>query len=41
VRLGEVVGNSIIVANGVTAGDRVVVTGAHLLVDGDAVKVIP
>jgi RND family efflux transporter MFP subunit len=41
VQLGEVVGNSIIVANGVTAGDRVVVTGAHLLVDGDVVKVMP
>jgi RND family efflux transporter MFP subunit len=41
VQLGEVVGNSIIVANGVTAGDRVVVSGATLLVDGDAVKVVP
>jgi RND family efflux transporter MFP subunit len=41
VQLGEVVGNSIIVASGVTAGDRVVVSGAHLLVDGDAVKVTP
>jgi RND family efflux transporter MFP subunit len=41
VRLGEVVGNSIIVTDGVAAGDRVVVTGAHLLLDGDAVKVIP
>jgi RND family efflux transporter MFP subunit len=41
VRLGEVVGNSIVVASGVTAGDRVVVSGAHLLIDGDAVKVVP
>jgi multidrug efflux pump subunit AcrA (membrane-fusion protein) len=41
VQLGEVVGNSIIVARGVTAGDRVVVSGASLLVDGDAVKVVP
>jgi RND family efflux transporter MFP subunit len=41
VQLGEVAGNSIIVARGVTAGDRVVVSGGHLLVDGDAVKVVP
>jgi RND family efflux transporter MFP subunit len=41
VQLGEVVGNSIIVASGVNAGDRVVVSGGHLLVDGDAVKVMP
>jgi RND family efflux transporter MFP subunit len=41
VQLGEVVGNSIIVQSGVTAGDRVVVSGAHLLIDGDAVKVMP
>jgi RND family efflux transporter MFP subunit len=41
VQLGEVVGNSIIVASGVTAGERVVVSGAHLLVDGDAVRVTP
>jgi RND family efflux transporter MFP subunit len=41
VRLGEVVGNSIIVASGIAAGDRVVVSGANLLVDGDAVKAMP
>jgi RND family efflux transporter MFP subunit len=41
VRLGEVVGNSIIVQSGVTAGERLVVSGAHLLIDGDAVKVVP
>jgi RND family efflux transporter MFP subunit len=41
VQLGEVVGNSIIVQSGVTAGERLVVSGAHLLIDGDAVKVLP
>jgi RND family efflux transporter MFP subunit len=40
VELGEVVGNAITVLNGVTAGDRVVVSGATLLVDGDPVRVI-
>ena len=41
VELGEVMGNGVAVKSGVTAGDRVVVTGANLLIDGDAVRIIP
>jgi RND family efflux transporter MFP subunit len=41
VELGEVMGNGVAVVNGVAAGDRVVVTGASLLIDGDRVRVIP
>ncbi|MGE0812934.1 MAG: efflux RND transporter periplasmic adaptor subunit [Vicinamibacterales bacterium] len=41
VELGEVVGNGVAVRRGVARGDRVVVTGAGLLVDGEAVRVIP
>jgi len=41
VELGEVMGNGVAVTRGVATGDRVVVTGASLLVDGDAVRVIP
>lgn len=41
VELGDVVGNGITVLKGVVRGDRVVVTGAGLLVDGDHVRVIP
>lgn len=40
VRLGEVLGNGIAVLDGVKNGDAVVVSGATLLVDGTAVKVI-
>jgi multidrug efflux system membrane fusion protein len=40
VELGEVVGNAIAVLKGINPGDRVVVSGATLLSDGDAVKVI-
>jgi len=36
-----VTGNGVAVTRGVAAGDRVVVTGASLLVDGDPVRVIP
>jgi RND family efflux transporter MFP subunit len=41
VELGDVTGNGVAVTRGVAAGDRVVVTGASLLVDGDPVRVIP
>jgi RND family efflux transporter MFP subunit len=41
VELGDVLGNGVAVTHGIAAGDRVVTTGASLLVDGDAVRVIP
>jgi len=41
VELGDVTGNGVAVTQGVTSGERVVVTGASLLVDGDPVRVIP
>jgi multidrug efflux system membrane fusion protein len=40
VELGEVIGNAIVVATGVSAGERVVVSGATLLVDGAPIKVL-
>jgi RND family efflux transporter MFP subunit len=40
VQLGEVLGNGIAVTAGLEAGETVVVSGATLLVDGTAVKVI-
>jgi multidrug efflux system membrane fusion protein len=39
VELGEVIGNGIAVLNGLKPGERVVVSGATLLVDGEAVRV--
>ncbi|MBI3797892.1 MAG: efflux RND transporter periplasmic adaptor subunit [Deltaproteobacteria bacterium] len=41
VQLGEVYGNRIIVAAGVQVGERIVVTGATLVVDGERVRIIP
>ena len=41
VELGDVTGNGVAVTQGVASGERVVVTGASLLVDGDPVRVIP
>jgi multidrug efflux system membrane fusion protein len=41
VKLGEVVGNRILVTSGLAAGERVVVTGATIVADGDRVRVIP
>jgi len=41
VQLGEVTGNEITVTDGLAAGDQVIVTGATLVSDGQAVKVIP
>jgi RND family efflux transporter MFP subunit len=40
VELGEVVGNVITVVKGLNLGERVVVSGATLLVDGDPVQVL-
>ena len=40
VRLGEVVGNGVIVMEGIAAGQRVVTRGATLLHDGDEALVI-
>jgi RND family efflux transporter MFP subunit len=40
VELGEVIGNAVAVTKGVSAGERVVVSGATLLVDGAPVKVL-
>jgi RND family efflux transporter MFP subunit len=41
IELGDVVGNSVTVTRGLALGDRIVVTGAGLLTDGDPVRVIP
>ena len=41
VKLGDVVGNRIAVTSGLNAGERVVVTGATIVADGDHVRVIP
>jgi multidrug efflux system membrane fusion protein len=41
VTLGEVLGNGIAVRDGLKLGDRVIVSGATLLVDGDAIRAIP
>jgi multidrug efflux system membrane fusion protein len=41
VTLGPIAGNRVAVEAGLKPGDRVVVSGASLLVDGDAVRVIP
>lgn len=41
VKLGDVVGNGVVVADGLGTGDRVVSMGATLLHDGDTVRVIP
>jgi multidrug efflux pump subunit AcrA (membrane-fusion protein) len=41
VRLAELVGDRVMVREGLTTGDRVVTLGAALLHDGDTVRVIP
>lgn len=40
-KLGEVFGNMIAATEGVNIGERVIVIGATLLVDGEQVRVIP
>jgi RND family efflux transporter MFP subunit len=41
VKLGEAFGNMIAVTEGVSPGDRVIVSGASMIVDGELVRVIP
>jgi multidrug efflux system membrane fusion protein len=41
VSLGRISGNRIAVSQGLKPGDRVIVSGASLLVDGDRVRIIP
>jgi RND family efflux transporter MFP subunit len=41
VRLGEIVGNDIMVASGVNIGDRVIVRGATMVSEGAEVRIIP
>jgi len=41
VKLGEALGNTMVVLEGVSAGERVITTGATLTLDGQAVQVIP
>jgi hypothetical protein len=41
VSLGEAIGNRIAVTNGLATGDRIVVTGATLVVDGEPVRILP
>jgi multidrug efflux pump subunit AcrA (membrane-fusion protein) len=41
VALGRIAGNRVAVESGLKPGDRVIVSGASLLVDGDRVRVIP
>jgi len=41
VKLGDVVGSGIVVTSGLAAGERVIVSGATIVADGDPVRVIP
>lgn len=41
VKLGEALGNAVVVSDGLKAGELVVVTGATLVADGEAVRVVP
>jgi multidrug efflux pump subunit AcrA (membrane-fusion protein) len=41
VKLGEAMGNGIAVTDGVKVGDRVIVAGASLTTDGEAVQIVP
>jgi multidrug efflux system membrane fusion protein len=41
VELGEVAGNRVAVTRGLSAGERVITTGAALVADGERVEVIP
>ncbi|MGH9938760.1 MAG: efflux RND transporter periplasmic adaptor subunit, partial [Blastocatellia bacterium] len=41
VRLGEAFGNMIAVTEGISPGERVIVSGAALMVDGEQIRVIP
>jgi multidrug efflux pump subunit AcrA (membrane-fusion protein) len=39
--LGDVLGNRIVVREGLRSGERVIVSGATLAVDGQPVRVVP
>ena len=39
--LGEALGNTMVVLEGVRAGDRVITSGATLVLDGQPVRIIP
>jgi multidrug efflux system membrane fusion protein len=41
VRLGPVFGNAVVVAEGLQVGERVIVTGATLVADGEPVRAVP
>lgn len=41
VELGEVVGNRVAVTTGLAAGERVITTGASLVVEGERIEVLP
>jgi len=41
ITLGRISGNRVAVTSGLTVGERVIVSGASLLIDGDRVRVIP
>ncbi len=41
VKLGEALGNTMVVLEGVSAGERVITSGATLVLDGQAIQVIP
>jgi multidrug efflux system membrane fusion protein len=41
VQTGRTLGNSIVVTSGVNAGERVIVSGATLVSDGEQVRVVP
>jgi RND family efflux transporter MFP subunit len=41
VRLGQIAGNNVTVVDGLRAGERVIVSGASLLSEGEAVRIVP
>ena len=41
VKLGRIVGNHVTVLDGLTTGERVIVSGASLLTDDEAVRIVP
>jgi len=41
ITLGDVVGNAVVIERGLNVGERVIVTGASLVVDGEPIRVIP
>jgi multidrug efflux system membrane fusion protein len=41
IKLGEAFGNMIAVTEGLKLGERVIVSGAAMVVDGEQVKIIP